>query len=121
MLDKCGAKLLTAFGQLNIATKNQILMQMLKTPSKRSEAVAYIKANPNGNYSDDLRKLFDEIMDELIASGQIVEDAAPKYLTTGKSRDEIDYTQGVSTISDIGERYNWGIKSDIDGNLGLVS
>ena len=121
MLDTFGAKLLFAFGQVNSATKNEILMQMLKTPTKRSEAIAYIKSNPNGNYSDKLKKLYDEVIDDLIASGQIVEDSAPKELLTGKSREEIDYTQGASTIEAIGRNYNLDTKTDIYGNTWLIS
>ncbi|MBR6098501.1 hypothetical protein IKP85_02015 [bacterium] len=119
MLDKFGIKLLTNFGQVNSATKNNILMHMLKTPSMRSEAIAYMKANPNGSYSDELKQLFDETIEDLIANGTMVEDTTTQPMSrTFKS----EPTQtSAQSLADIGQKYNWNMTSDIDGNIGLVS
>ena len=125
MLEKYGIKLLSSFGQINVLTKNEILTQMLKSPSQRSEAISYIKSNPNGSYSDNLRKLYDEIIDDLISSGVLVDSVAPKALSTNSERyhqeHNIDYTKGESSIVGIGERLNWNIKTDVYGKMGLVS
>ena len=121
MLDKFGTKLLTNFGQLNIATKNAVLMQMLKTPTKRSDAIAYMKANPNGNYSDDLKKLFDEIMEDLVSSGMIVDDDISEKLEEQRFEAEHPNYSIQTSLPDIGYKYNWSMISDIDGNIGLVS
>lgn len=63
-IDRYGIKLLTGFGQVNIATKNQILTEMLKTPSKRAEAMEYIKFNHGGNFSDSVKDMYNKIVAE---------------------------------------------------------
>ncbi len=63
-IDRYGIKLLTGFGQVNIATKNAILMEMLKTPSKRADAMEYIKSNSGGNFSDSVKDFYNKIVAE---------------------------------------------------------
>lgn len=122
MLERYGSKLLVSFGQLNSTTKNTILTQMLKTPSKRSEALAYIQANPNGNYSDNLKTLYNEILDMMIANGTITED----HIGVNNLKDSNYQTvptnfSSQNSIVTIGQKYNWNMASDVDGNIGLIS
>ena len=120
MLDKFGIKLLTNFGQVNSATKNNILLHMLRTPSMRSDAIAYIKANPNSSYSDELKQLYNDTIETLIANGSITEDAAESDRNISHHTPPVNYA-ATASLANIGQKYNWSMTSDINGNIGLVS
>ena len=64
MLEKYGVKLLTAFGQINSSTRNEILMQMLKSSTQRNDAMEYLKANPDAAYSDAVKDLYNQLLAE---------------------------------------------------------
>jgi len=64
MLEKYGVKLLTAFGQINSSTRNEILMQMLKSSTQRADAMEYLKANPDAAYSDAVKDLYNQLLAE---------------------------------------------------------
>ena len=64
MLEKYGIKLLTSFGQVNASTRNGILMQMLKSSTKRADPMEYLKSNPDAAYSDAVKDLYNQLLAE---------------------------------------------------------
>ena len=64
MINRYGIKLLNGFGLINISTKNEILMQMLKSSNTRAEAMEYLKSNPNSSYSDEVKELYNKLLAE---------------------------------------------------------
>ena len=122
LLDRYGDKLLSSFGQLNSATKNAILIQMLRSPSKRSEAMAYMKANPNVTYSDEVKELYNEIYEMCVANGTMLEDddLAQKF-NPSEYQTVPSGLYSQTSLMNIGQKYNWSMTSDIDGNVGLIS
>ena len=67
MLEKYGIKLLS-FGQVNSSTRNEILMQMLKSSTKRAEAMEYLgeqlKSKNDISYSDAVKDLYNKLWAE---------------------------------------------------------
>jgi hypothetical protein len=118
-IDRYGIKLLTGFGQVNIATKNAILMEMLKTPSKRADAMEYIKSNSGGNFSDSVKDFYNKIVaeregddyDNIKAKKQENTDEEQSYQTsavfgsqsgstrTNLNRDEGDYWKTKANLN----------------------
>lgn len=122
LLEKFGVKLLSSFGQLNSMTRNAILIKMLNTPSMRSEAMAYMRANSSASYSDELKELYNNTYDMLVKTGAIIEEETVSDNLRDKSYQSVpqDFNSYVS-LSEIGYKYNWNMKQDINGNIGLVS
>ncbi len=59
LVNNYGLTLLTSFGQINYLTKNTIMEELLKTPSKQNDSIEYVLAHPGSFSSDILERCYE--------------------------------------------------------------
>ena len=84
--------------------------------------MAYMKANPNVTYSDEVKELYNEIYEMCVANGTMLEDddLAQKF-NPSEYQTVPSGLYSQTSLMNIGQKYNWSMTSDINGNVGLIS